>query len=488
MGKSAIEVDLKGLAKLLERKGVEWVALELLQNAWDTETEAVNIEMEKMAGRPYVTLKVEDDDPDGFKNLAHAWTMFAESYKKSNPEQRGRFNIGEKLVLAYALAHNGWVRISTTTGTVVFDRNGRRVQRKKCTPKGSLVVCHLKMNHEQYQATLDALKRTICPVGLTTLLNGEPLPQRHSLYTVDVKLPTEVADEEGVLRRRIRKTQVRVYEVADGEQASIYEMGIPVVETGDRFHYDVGQKVPLNMERDNVPPSYLKTLRVNVLNHAHEILDTKEATDDWVTEATGDPRCGDGAVDDVMGKRFGDRRVAFDPSDHEANDLARMKGYTLVHGGSLSRGQWENVKRSSAIKPAGQVTPSPKAYDPDGEPEHIVPESTWTPQMGVVVEHAKKIARATIDKRITVVIVKEPGAWWSANFGGSRLCLNVGKLSPAWWHDTVEIDSLLIHELAHAWESNHYSAAYHKALCTIGAKLADMYRRKAAECRRKVPS
>jgi len=60
-------------------------------------------------------------------------------------------------------------------------------------------------------------------------------------------LPTVVADEEGVLRKTSRKTLVRVYEPAEGEAAMLYEMGIPVVETGDRFHVDVQQKVPLNM-------------------------------------------------------------------------------------------------------------------------------------------------------------------------------------------------------------------------------------------------
>ena len=79
-------------------------------------------------------------------------------------------------------------------------------------------------------------------------------------------LPTVIADEEGVLRKTNRKTQVRVYEPLPGETAMLYEMGIPVVDTGDRFHIDVGQKVPLNMDRDNVTPAYLRAIRVAVLN------------------------------------------------------------------------------------------------------------------------------------------------------------------------------------------------------------------------------
>ena len=51
-------------------------------------------------GRNKALLVVEDDAPEGFKDLSHAFTLFADSAKKINPEQRGRFNLGEKLVLA----------------------------------------------------------------------------------------------------------------------------------------------------------------------------------------------------------------------------------------------------------------------------------------------------------------------------------------------------------------------------------------------------
>ena len=37
---------------------------------------------------------VEDDSPDGFRDLTEAYTIFAESYKKVDPEKRGAFNIG----------------------------------------------------------------------------------------------------------------------------------------------------------------------------------------------------------------------------------------------------------------------------------------------------------------------------------------------------------------------------------------------------------
>ena len=79
-----LEVDPKGLAKLLERKGPEWLVFELVQNAWDTRSEVCHISVEAVPGKPRVHIAVMDEDPDGFKDLSHAWTLFAESEKKDN--------------------------------------------------------------------------------------------------------------------------------------------------------------------------------------------------------------------------------------------------------------------------------------------------------------------------------------------------------------------------------------------------------------------
>lgn len=100
MLKDWFEVSKEGLAKILERKGKEFALFELLQNGWDEPgVTKVSVTLE-YRGRNKALLAVEDDAPEGFKDLSHAFTLFADSTKKSNPEQRGRFNLGEKLVLA----------------------------------------------------------------------------------------------------------------------------------------------------------------------------------------------------------------------------------------------------------------------------------------------------------------------------------------------------------------------------------------------------
>ena len=101
MASNWFDVDRKGLAKLLERRGKEFLVFELIQNAWDQNVEEVTVTLREHDAFPgNYDLRVEDDDPEGFTDLAHAYTLFAESEKKGDVHKRGRFNVGEKLVLA----------------------------------------------------------------------------------------------------------------------------------------------------------------------------------------------------------------------------------------------------------------------------------------------------------------------------------------------------------------------------------------------------
>ena len=77
------EVDKAGLAKLLERKGKAFVLHELVQNAWDQKVTKVDVHLNRDPGTHHVIIMVEDDDPNGFADLSHAFTLFAESAKKT---------------------------------------------------------------------------------------------------------------------------------------------------------------------------------------------------------------------------------------------------------------------------------------------------------------------------------------------------------------------------------------------------------------------
>ncbi len=474
----ALVVDKKGLAKKLAGKPKTFVIYELLQNSWDEDVTEVTVKAKMLDGRPVCRIYVEDDAPEGFQDLASVYTLFRDSKKAHDPEKRGRFELGEKLVAAVALR----MEVVTTKGCVIIEGDKRRHPRNKLQ-KGSAIVVDIRMTRAEFDEMCSQVLCLIPPDGIPTTFNGEPLKVRKPEYVFETTLQTIRSDEEGNLKATSRKTEVRVYEPLDGEFPSIYEMGIPVVATGDRWHYDVQQRVPVNWERNNVPPSYLKTLRVEALNALSDQLSRDDAHESWVTEAVADPRCEPEATDVVVTKRFGEKRVIADPSDPEGTKIAMSQGYTVVPGGALPKGAWKNVRESGAILPAGKVTPSPRPYDPEGHPENVKPRNEWTPDMWRIGEFAEELFFKLTGKRCDAYVVVEITATWAANFqkggmmSGIRLCLNYGKLGKRWFA-RAKIDpavtDLLLHEFAHLAVSDHLSAEYHREATRLGAKLAKL--------------
>jgi hypothetical protein len=468
------EVDKLGLAQILERKGKEFTLFELVQNAWDEPgVTKVTVSLEHQ-GRNRVLLMVEDDAPEGFKDLSHAFTLFAASAKKANPEQRGRFNLGEKLVLAIS----DEVTISTTQGSIRFDAQGRHRLHSR-QPVGSRIECLLRLTPDECRAIAAQARRLIAPEKITTIFNGEPLTTRLPLETITATLPTEVASADGLLRRAQRETAIRVYAALPDETATLYEMGIPVVETGDKWHYNIGQKVPLTLDRENVPPGFLRQVRVAVFNRMHGQLGVEDVNNEWAEAAVASPDCRAEAVESYLGRRFGEKRVGFDPSDPEANKLAVSQGYTVVHGSMMSGGAWKNAKAAGAIQPAGQVTPGPKVWTGEDNPNAIafedwIPESKWTDGMQAIADFAQRVAERVLSRRIVVKFCATAHHLGGASYGPSgELVFNKFRLGADWFDHGISEDvvRLLIHEFAHEYSPDHLSAEYHEALCRIGAKM-----------------
>lgn len=471
------DVDKEGLRKLLERRGKARGICELASNVFDTDATRAVITLEPVPGRPVARLVVEDDDEHGFANLAHSWTLFAESIRKDDAEKRGRFNLGEKLVLALCVE----ATIASTTGSVVFDASGRRQTRAR-RERGSRFEGLLRMTREEIEEALGVLRTIIPPTRCETWLNGERLPERVPIAQIEATLPTEIADAEGNLRTSERKTVVRFYEPLPGEAPSIYELGIPVVETNDRYHSDVAQKVPLNFNRDNVTPAFLRKVRVLALNATAERLTEEDAKANWVLDAGSDKAASDDALTKVLDLRFGEKRVAYDPSDPEANARATAAGYAVIRGGTFSGEFWDNVRRAGAAPPAGQVTPSPKPFSPGGDPLKTLAPEKWTAGIKRVVAFAREVARELLGHDIQVTIANDIGWPHDGAYGpGGPLYLNLGRLGHKTfdhWPGDLTIDSLVVHEFGHESVSNHLSEAYYHALSMLGAKLAELARRR----------
>lgn len=472
--KQIFDVDKSGLAKLLARRGIEFAALELIQNALDEDVTRVNVSLTPHS-KGYLTLSVEDDSPEGFADLSHAYTLFAESRKKGNAEKRGRFNLGEKLVIA--VAKETFLR--TTKGTIVFDKDGRHHTTSKRLA-GTEIRVVLPMTTEDTYRMVSAIHSLIVPPTVTlTFSESGRIPSREVMKTFETTLPTEIADAEGYLRPSARKTVVEVYKPRAGETAMLYEMGIPVVETGDAWHVNVLQKVPLNTDRDNVTPSYLRRVRTEVLNACVEKLSAEEARAPWTNDVLSDDDVAPEVVEQILTHRYGDKRVIRDPSDPESTKLAVAAGYSVIEPGTFSKAIWANVRSSGAALPSGQVTPSPKPYSPNGRDLKVVDPRNYSKGMKEVVAYSERLAKELFGApRLNVTIATEVTWPYAATFAhrGYDLCLNMGRLGRDWFDrpDLEAINRLLLHEFAHHFAADHLSSEFHEAICTLGARLAKL--------------
>lgn len=470
-------VDKEGLAALLERKGKAHLIYELVQNAWDEEgVRNVTVSLTACDGRRGRSLLVvEDDAPEGFADLTHAFTLFAPSKKKSDATKRGRWNLGEKLILAMV----DEAEITSTSGGYRFSPEGRSSIRSR-RPAGSQFAATVRMTAAEREEAIEALFTLLPPPGVRTTVNGVPIPEREPETEFTASLRTEVADEDGVLRPTRRQTTVRLHRPLPGESPHLYEMGIAVVELTDGmpWHVDVQQKIPLDFERTNVTPAYAKDLRVAVLNAAADRITPEDAVTVWVKDAAADSRASDQAIQKVIHERWGDKVVSYDPSDPEANAEAVIQGYTVVSGGSLSKAEWEQVRRSGAIKPAGQVTPSNSTVrtSEDGTPP--IERADWTAGMEHVADYASRLAQALLGRSIAVDIHRSMQGF-AAAYSPGHLMFNLQRLGHAWFNqpDQAKVDALLIHEFAHERVSNHLSEDFHEEVCRLGAELRNVTER-----------
>lgn len=462
------DVDRAGLRALLAGRSKAFILRELVQNCFDEPgVTGVHVSLKPVPGKAMATLVVHDDAPEGFSDLRHAFTLYADNRKRANPEKRGRFNYGEKQVLALC----GAATIETTTGSVIFHKDGTRTQRRNGkTEVGSVFRATLSMTRAEIKEALTAARTFIVPLGIKMALNGERLPAREPVVKIETTLQTEAADAEGVMRSSRRRTEVALYEPLEGETPTLYEMGLPVCETGDRWHYNVNQRVPLTVDREHVRPAYLRDLRAEVLNRMHGELEAEEVAEPWVQDALTDERVETEAVRAVVVGQHGDRAFVPVPGDRKANERAMAMGYRPVSGGSYGQAAWENIRGAEALRSSIEI--AGKTTMADFEP---ILATDWTEDMRRVSRLAQFIADACLNISVNVRMIRSPKASTVADYADRTIRFNVARLGKRWFRpDNLEAQvDLIVHEAGHEG-GGHLEMGYHKALTKMAARLALM--------------
>lgn len=489
-------VDKEGLRQLVAGRSKGFVIAELVANAWDEPgVTKVDVRVERLeeGGRTW-RLTVTDDSPDGFKDLRDTYTLYKPSSKKTNAILRGRFNLGEKLVLALCQA----AEVISTTGGVRFSESGRSTLRKK-RESGSQFLGILQMTLEEVAQMEDLFAKLIPPKGITTTFalddkRGCGWRERtrlveEPLQTIQAYLPTVLADEAGVLRDTWRHGDVEIRRLPESRsKAWVYELGIPVVELDDEpYDLNVLQKVPLTKERDATTSGFLSALRAAVLNARVETLTTEQASAKWVTVGAEHWAADAKTVVKTLDKRFGEKRVSADPSDQEATMKAASAGYTVVHGGSMSSTLWQRARDAGAIQAAGQVFPTRHTIEGPGGIPSIDPDD-WTEDQRIFAAWTRNLCEKLVGRQVGVRLFADARldfeAYWKTDRGvlGSMSpspCFNWNLTGPGleafeFWKAGNPIAAIgtIVHECAHEKESNHLSESYHDELCRLAGFLA----------------
>ena len=460
------EVDKKGLKQVQSEKHKSFIVKELISNAFDEDiTNCIcNITLDNRS----VTIFVEDDSPDGFKDLRDAYTLFAPSYKKGIAQKRGRFNIGEKLALA--MFDEAFIR--STTGTISFDKRGTRKKSKTCSPFGTIFNGVIKnVKRSEFDEIILEAKKIIPPVGVKLQVNGEVITAPEIFKSFEEVLPSVTSDEEGNLVRTTRKTEIDLYK---SDEPHIFELGIPVVSTDIGFSINVNQKIPLNKDRDNVSPAYAKKLKTFVLNHTSSYLSDEEAKASWVSEAL--ENCDAEAVKNVVDSRYGEDATVYDMSFPEANKRAIADERNVITGGSFNKEVWNNIKKTREVY-SDFAAPSSKYYpDPMAKlelrPDLVIPENEWTEGMAEVAALAKEMHQFLFDRKVHVTMFNDNS--FSATYGWGDVTFYTKGLGKGWFDlktNKEAIVDLIIHEFGHFYAGDHLSERYYRGLTKIGAKL-----------------
>lgn len=466
MGKNNIfEVDIKGLRQLQAGKPKWFIIRELLQNAMDEEITKCEIFLTYKQGK--ASIAVTDDSPIGFRDLADAYTLFKDTYKRVNAQKRGRFNLGEKQVLCMA----DKASIISTTGGIEFDvLKGERTTTRKKREAGSEIYLEVRMTREEFESCVDYCNEIFVPENILFVLTvnaaDTELNYRAPYKTFTAKLLTELKQEEA-MRRVSRETEVHLH-VKQNDVAYVYEMGIPICEIDCDYSIDVQQKVPMSSDRDTVDAKYLKVLYGEVLNVTIDEIPEESSSNIWVREAFTSERASVKSKKQVLTKRFGENALIANPKDRRSMDEAISHNYNVIYGREMNKEEWDVVKENKLLISTSEQF---KVGVADGQ--FVRPNEMQQKTANFSI----KIASELLNLKIDVSFYDSPDATVIADFGGNTLRFNVAHITKSEWEADAKGEvqekmlDLIIHELGHS-EGMHYEHSYHDCITRLGARLA----------------
>ena len=333
-----LAVSTEGFSEQQRGRPLEHLVKELVQNAMDSvgDSGRIDLDIRRISPRQAVICCI--DDSLGAEDLSRL-NGAAVTGQNDAVTRRGR--IGCRFNELPSIVTHAIVRSHGQDLLFVTGDDGSQRVTYRCgleRRRGFKVAMHIE--HDEAGKDLGSHFRSVLPPASVVLtVNGVPVPARPVHKTVNARLPTE-RFAKGRWEKPVLATRVHLVAIADGERAMIYEMGVPVysAEWSEAFHVNVGQRVPMNPNRDGLRSGYPVHLHKACLPALLPEMTPERARAFWVGVAA--QSAADGVQKAVVAKAFGTRVVQAVPVtrkfDHNAE--AERLGYAVVHSASLTSG------------------------------------------------------------------------------------------------------------------------------------------------------
>lgn len=450
---SWFEVDKDGLKEMFADFPPERLVMELIQNVLDENGRHCRVSIKNDGDRTVVT--VEDDNPDGFKSLRDAYTLFRSTDKRKDPDKRGRFNLGEKLVFARAEE----AAVITTSGTLIFNAKGRK-NLKAHTAAGSMIrVKFTKWEDAALAKALEFLEMLYVPKNFTYELNGRKIPWKKPMKETSAFLTTEYLHsgiQGNVMRRTTRKTRLWFYVKQRSDSAYLYEMGIPVCKIEGRFDANVQQKVPLALERNMVSTAYLQDIYAELLMAMHEHMRPDDLCGAYIRLAIDDDRMNPETAAAIFKQQFSNTAV-LQSHDPDSDQEAARAGAVIVS--SKTFGKSVNDK----LRQGGVATTKEKFCRNKAELEKMGMPSGYKEVKDTAVrakfrKFVKVVNSELYGKPVEVKFASWAGGVAALYERGSGVTFNVRSVTePSMLKPVSDCSGIVLHELAHVKGGGHDS-------------------------------
>lgn len=414
-----------------------------------------------------------DDNGDGFRNEKDIYTLFGDSYKKADPKLRGQFNEGEKRF--FAVCVEGELR--TKNIEVLFPKEGGRIINKL---KTKVLGTHVRATFDWSKKEIDDVMRSLNSILVDDtkqfMLNGELVKSKKPIKSFKARLYTSILNEKKRLVSRKNDCMVSIYDVPEGDDAWLYEIGIPVckLHRNTKWHINIGQKVPEQTNaRSVVSEKYLNSVYTEVLNNTVDSIEKEDVGSTWVQE--GMKGATEETAKTVFKKMYETENVYIQSrNDPRANEKA------IESGGQLIKSNWLDRDAREHLKDIGVITNASDTFATNyGNSEQIEPNEDMIWFERVTLE----IMKDALDTEIPIIFVKSKEvtdlAWMAEMFGCYSLTFNTSRLGkPFFKQYKAEQIALVIHELAHKDAEvengmSHLSHKYIDETIRIGSVIAE---------------